>query len=551
MTLTSLVHRKAAGSVQLEPKGYLTAFGGRTALYQRNEQGFGSGGLTAALSLDQAIASPFGRKSSPTNRWAKLEARIADIELVPDLGARIGSREWFRGLATCIVLISSAWALSPGFQPVTGLAPPRMNQESWDEARAQAIAPLALGGDTGKRMAATDAVAPLTDTPERPSIDLVATLGQGDGFARVLTRAGVSEGEATRVADLVSGAVSTGDIRPGTRMDVTLGRRANRNVARPLDFLAFRARFDLRLQVERVNGALVLRRIPIAVDNTPLRIQGRVGSSLYRSARAAGVPAKAVETYLRALATKMSVGSDVRSDDRFDIIVEHARAETGETQVGALLYAGLDQGRKQTRLLQWTVGGRTEWFEASGVGQKRGVMTAPVSGRQTSGFGMRRHPLLGYSRLHKGIDFGAPSGSPIYAATDGTVSFAGRNRGYGNFVRLNHAGGLATAYAHMSRIAVSGGARVRQGQVIGYVGSTGLSTGPHLHYELYKNGVAVNPRSISFVQTSQIAGAELARFSAKLKGLLGVQPGAARAPIKPAVTEQAANTGGVMNAASR
>ena len=509
-------------------------------MFQRIEHGFGEGGGSAVRALDAGIglaplSRGFGRKRDVEGRWSELEARLADVDLVPDLGARIGSREWFRGLATCAVLMSAAWALSPGFRPVDGLSPQSMGADSWDEARAQSIAPIALGADTGRRMSSTDAVVPLTDTPERPTIDLVATMGAGDGLARALERAGVAQAEAERVAGLVAGAVSLDEIRPGTRMDVTLGRRTNRTVARPLDYLAFRARFDLRLELARVNGALTLTRVPIAVDNTPLRIQGRVGDSLYRSARAAGVPAKAVESYIRAIATKLSIGGDVRADDRFDIVVEQSRAETGEVETGKLLYAGLDQGRRKWQLLEWSIGGRTEWFEASGVGQKRGVMAAPVSGgRMTSGFGMRRHPLLGYSRLHAGIDFGAPYGAPIFAATDGVVSFAGRHGGHGNYVRINHAGGLATAYAHMSRFAVGVGTRVRQGQVIGYVGSTGLSTGPHLHYELYKNGVVTNPRSVSFIQTSLLAGSELAAFRAKLGKLLAVRAGGSARPEQTA-----------------
>lgn len=507
-------------------------------MYQRSDQGFGNGVGTAALSLDQALPAGFGRKIVRPGAWQRLEARLADVELVPDLGARIGSREWFRGLATCTVLISAAWALAPGFDPIVAASPPAMAEDAWSEARALSIAPLALGADTGRRMAATDAVAPLADTPERPSIDLVATLGRGDGFTRVLTRAGVADSEAAKVATLVAGVVSPGDIVSGTRMDVTLGRRPNRNVARPLDFLAFRARFDLRLQVERINGVLTLKQIPIAVDNTPLRIQGVRGASFVTSARAAGVPAHAIEAYLKAIGGKISM-NDLGANDRFDLIIEHARAETGETKTGKLLYAGLDQGRRQLRMIQWTIDGRTEWFDAAGVGQKRGVMAQPVSGRMTSGFGMRRHPLLGYSRLHKGVDFGAPHGAPIYAATDGIVAFAGRHGGHGNYVRINHSGGIGTGYAHMSRIAVPGGARVRQGQVIGYVGSTGLSTGPHLHYEVYRNGVAINPRSISFVQTSQLAGAELARFRTRLTQLLSVKLGA-----KTAATSTPAVTGG-------
>src|SRR5690606_1319740 len=116
-----------------------------------------------------------------------------------------------------------------------------------------------------------------------------------------------------------------------------------------------------------------------------------------------------------------------------------------------------------------------QFFEASGMGrQTTASQFAPVAGRITSHFGMRRHPILGYTRMHGGVDFGARWGSPIFAATSGVVSYAGRHGGHGNYVRLEHGNGLGTGYAHMSRIAVSPGARVEAGQVIGYVGSTGL-----------------------------------------------------------------------------
>lgn len=493
-------------------------------MYQRREQGFGQAGLTVALSLDQVIGR--AEPATPLNRRLDdLRERLSEIDWVPDLGVDIGSRAWFRGAATCTLLCAAAIAMSPGFRSLPGHVPAPATGDTWEETRAQGIAPQAWGGDTGRRMAATDAVVALGDTPERPSLDMTATLGQGDGFRRVLERAGVGGGEAGRVADMVARVTPLSGIEPGTVMKLTLGRRANRNQARPLDALQFRARFDLTLMLSRsTGGALTLAEIPIAIDRTPLRIQGRVGDSLYRSARAAGIPAKAVEAYIRAIASKLSISNDVNADHRFDMIVEQQRAETGEVKFGKLLYAGLTRGGRTMQLLEWTIGGRTEWFEASGVGEKRGGMTRPVSGaRLTSGFGMRFHPLLGYTRLHRGVDYGAVYGSPIYAVTDGIISFAGGAGGYGRQVRINHAGGLGTSYSHMSRIIVTPGARVRQGQVIGYVGSSGLSTGPHLHFEVYKNGQVINPKNVEFVSRSLLEGAELTAFRAKLRGLLNVQ----------------------------
>ena len=476
---------------------------------------------------------PFGEKM---NEW---QENFADIDWVPDLGVNIGSPAWFRGLITLTSLCAVAISCLPDFGPIAGHRADPLSGYRADQARSQMIAPLAYGSDTGIRMAATDAVRPLAESPERPSIELVATLGRGDSLRRVLQRAGVASDEAVQVNDLVSGAVSLGDIKPGTKIDIILGRRPAKNQARPLDQLAFRARFDLNLEVLRDGARLKLNRKPILVDDTPLRIKGTVGSSLYRSARAAGAPADAVQKYLQVIATKMSVSRDIRATDEFDIILSYRRAETGEVEVGDLIYAGLERdGKPAAQMLKWQSGGRTNWFEASGVGQSSGELARPTNGRITSGYGMRRHPILRYMRMHSGLDFGGGYGAPIYAVTDGTVTYAGRKGGFGNFVKVQHSGGLASGYAHMSRIAVSNGRRVRKGQILGYIGSTGLSTGPHLHYELYRGGRPINPRSVKFVERAQLGGRELQRFKGELQKLKQVEPGAALGALK-SVTVQA------------
>lgn len=499
-------------------------------MYQLSDIAAGSGSAAALRTGSATLRQrpQFGQKVE------NVRARVGDLDLVVDLGQRIGSREWFRGLITCTALCYAAWSFAPDMGPIAGFAPEPFPDAQFEQVRSLGIAPLAYGGDTGRRMAPTDAVQPLTDVPERPVVDLRATLGRGDGFARVLERAGVGSAEADRIATLIGSVVPVTDIRPGTVMDLTLGRRPNRTVARPLDRLSFRARFDLRIELNRVNGALALTQVPIAVDETPLRIQGRVGPSLYRAARAAGVPARAIETYLRAVSSQISV-SDIGASDRFDFIIEHRRAATGETEVGQLLYAGLDRGSgRDLQMMQWTADGRAQWYEASGVGRQRGGIQQPVPGRITSNYGLRMHPILGYARMHRGLDFRASYGTPILATMDGTVARAGWAGGYGRQVRLNHSGGLATSYSHMSRIAVSPGVRVRQGQVIGYVGSTGLSTGPHLHYEMYRGGQTINPRSVRFTERAQLSGADLANFRSRLRSLLATPLGAVQTAQAPA-----------------
>jgi murein DD-endopeptidase MepM/ murein hydrolase activator NlpD len=522
------------------------------------KQGFGDGPVSpdsggdlwrpASLSHSQIVADPqpqvIQRARRLSERFDAWRAGVSEVferaDLAPDLAETIGSRRWFRGLGTLIGLSALALAMWPDFAPVEAAPAMRLDDPARDEFRSQMIMPLALGSDSGRRMGATALVVPLKSAPDRPQIALLATLSRGDSFERMLRRAGVGTADAERVAELVSGSVPLDTIEAGTQVDITLGRRPQPGASRPLDALEFRARFDLALAVTRdAAGHLSLTRKPIRVDETPLRIRGTVGSSLYRSMRAAGAPASAVQQYLKALNEQVDLDRAVRSNDTFDMIVQYRRAATGERQAGQLLYAGIERGGElQTQLMRWGEEGR--FYEASGVGEQRSGLVAPVPGRISSSFGMRRHPILGYKRMHAGMDFRAGYGTPIVAVTDGRVASAGRAGGCGKAVKLSHGGALATRYCHMSRIAVRSGQSVRRGQVIGYVGSTGLSTGPHLHYEMYRSGRAVNPASVDFVTRAQLSGAELRRFRAALANLKTVEAGAALGDLAPTATEAAA-----------
>ena len=468
------------------------------------------------------------------------------VDLAPNLAENIGSRRWFRGLGTMLALGAVALAFWPNFAPLEARAAMPEGEEIRDEFRSQMIMPLALGADSGRRMGPTSDVIPLKNAPERPSIELIATLAAGDSFSSMLRRAGVSATDIGRVSALVGSAMPLSEIEPGTKIDITLGRRAEPGAPRPLDELKFRARFDLELAIGRQSiltdagpvpgGELSLARNIIRVDDTPLRIRGKVGASLYRSMRAAGVPASAVQDYLRTIDDQIDMDREVRSTDDFDIIIAYRRAATGERQAGQLLYAGVERsGEPKTQLLRWGSEGR--FFEASGVGEQRRGLVAPVPGPVSSNYGMRRHPILGYRRMHGGMDFRARHGTPIVAVTDGRVVSAGRAGGCGNAVRIDHGGGMATRYCHMSRMAVNRGQDVRRGQVIGYVGSTGLSTGPHLHYEMYRGGRAINPASVDFVTRSVLSGTELIDFRRRLIDLRAIEPGAALADLVPLPAE--------------
>jgi murein DD-endopeptidase MepM/ murein hydrolase activator NlpD len=260
---------------------------------------------------------------------------------------------------------------------------------------------------------------------------------------------------------------------------------------------------------------------PPAADFGPLRIRGRVGDGLYWSLRAAGASPEVAAQYLAALATEIDVG-DVGPGDSFDIVLGRNRD---------LLYAALDRAASSdVQLVRWSANGRSEWVDAANADQPAPVqsgMMMPAQGPITSYFGYRYHPILHFTRFHAGVDIGASWGSPIVAAGDGQVAAAGWAGGYGREVQIAHGGGLVSLYGHMSEIVASPGSFVRQGQLIGYVGSSGLSTGPHLHFEVRQSGTPVNPLGVRFasapVVNTQLAGAVRARLKALLS--VGVKRG--------------------------
>jgi murein DD-endopeptidase MepM/ murein hydrolase activator NlpD len=233
--------------------------------------------------------------------------------------------------------------------------------------------------------------------------------------------------------------------------------------------------------------------------------------SFYRSALEENIPADTILKLLRVHSYDVDFKQKVRPGDAFEVFFDG-----DEDEVGELLYTAMTVGGETRKFYRFrTPDDTVDYYDELGNSAKKFLMRNPVKGgRYTSGFGDRRHPLLRYMRMHTGVDYAAPTGTPILAAGDGTVEMVGRNRGYGNYVRIRHANGFATAYGHMSRFAagMEEGVSVKQGQIIGFVGSTGMSTGPHCHYEVMVNNDFVNPMTIQVPRGLQLEGRELAAF---------------------------------------
>lgn len=240
-------------------------------------------------------------------------------------------------------------------------------------------------------------------------------------------------------------------------------------------------------------------------------------TSFYDAALNKDLPPEMITSMLRIHSYDVDFKRPVRAGDTFEVFFDMNKAEDGrETEPGELLYTAMTVGGETRRFFRYRApDGGIDFYDEEGNSAKKFLMRQPVKGaRFTSGFGVRRHPILRRAKMHTGADWAAPTGTPILAAGNGVVEQAGRKGGYGNYVLLRHANGFKTAYAHMSRYAsgMRPGIRVTQGQIIGYVGTTGLSSGPHLHYEVLVNNRHVNPMTMHVPRGRQLTGKLLAKF---------------------------------------
>ena len=245
---------------------------------------------------------------------------------------------------------------------------------------------------------------------------------------------------------------------------------------------------------------------------------GVIDDSLFLAAQKQGLPQATIVELIRIFSYDVDFQREIRKGDQFEIFYERKLSIDGQrVQEGNILFAKLILSGKEVNLYRHkpTDTDYAEYFHEDGQSSKKALMKTPIEGaRLSSNYGRRKHPVLGYTRMHKGVDFSAPTGTPIMAAGDGVVERASWFGSFGNYVRLRHNGSYKTIYAHMSKYGrgIKKGVRVRQGQIIGYVGATGRVTGRHLHYEVYKDGTQVNPMNLKMPSGIKLAGAPLESF---------------------------------------
>lgn len=417
-------------------------------------------------------------------------------------------------------------------------------------ADAPAAPPPAAAASIAHSLAAQFAGRP-SDTAQADSafsaaVEQVIKVERGDTLMSVLTDAGIPRDEAHAAITVLSSIFSPRALKPGQPIKLMLSSddqsdedsgTASQQQALHLVALTLEPSVERQLELTRdQNGGFAVKSKDLPLDIECTRAAGVIHSSLFEAGEAEGVPVAVMSDVIRAFSYDVDFQRDLQPGDKFEIVYDRYLNDAGDlAKTGNIAFAALTLGGHEMRLYHYTLpDGRVEWFNPKGDSVRKALLRTPIDGaRITSGFGMRLHPILGYSRMHKGIDFGAPMGTPIFAAGDGVIAQIGPFSGYGNYVRIKHNATYATAYAHISRFAggLHVGSRVHQGQVVAYVGMTGEATGPHLHFEVLVNGRQINPQSVKLPTGEKLQGKDLKRFLAFAAKIDGQRHDLAQKPL--------------------
>jgi len=476
--------------------------------------------------IDSEFAEAFG---GPLRVKPLAAAPIGDAGALAPRLKPAGDRAGAAGAdGTAVLSLASVWMADRSDRP-----PPFFYISDLDGGRGRAASARVTDGD-------------IADAPR----EMRVTLAKGETLVDALKRAGVRAEDRNDAAYAFGKVYNLRRLRPGQELALTIGAPARtlfQAVSETDPPPGYLMSLDFRVDAER---RISLSRNPeegYAAKEflTPLMtrvaaVDGRIDGSLYLSAKRQGAPDEVIAGLAQMFAYDVDFQREIFGGDEFEAIFEVRYDEAGNLVGGGDILYGRLKWRSRTkekgyyRFETADGGGRGDYFDASGESARRLLMKTPIDGaRLSSGFGTRRHPILGYQKAHKGVDFAAARGTPIMAAGDGVVERAGPYGTFGNYVRIRHAQGYKTAYAHMNAVkkGVRTGVRVRQGDIIGYVGSTGRSTGPHLHYEVHLKDKPVNPQSLKIATGYELGGKELQRFKEERDRIDGMR--AAHANSRP------------------
>ena len=358
---------------------------------------------------------------------------------------------------------------------------------------------------------------PIVPTAPKYPLEMELKVENGDTLVGMLLANNVPSNDAHNVVEALRREFNPRSLKVGQKISITLARHETLADAAAVKDLAIKLPNLSTVELKAAGDTFSVAAIKAELKDNAYRGFGKVKTSLFQAGYDAGIPGGAMGEVVQAFSYDVDFQRDIHPGDTIEVLLD--RKETSEGHVGGygnVRYAALTLNGKKHEIFRFKDSYGVAWYDAKGNSVKKSLLRTPINAaRITSGFGMRHHPILGYSKMHQGVDFGATTGTPIMAAGDGIVKIKAWQNGYGNFVQIQHNATYSTAYGHMSRFGnIQQGARVKQGQVIGYVGATGRATGPHLHYEVRANGHQVNPAARQFNLNNGLSGAQLAKFNA-------------------------------------
>ncbi len=364
----------------------------------------------------------------------------------------------------------------------------------------------------------------------------------GDSLGPLLQKNGLSGQEAYKVTEAFSTVYKPRNVRVGQKFGFHYTDGT-------LDHLTFKPSVERTIFVDRKGETYEAKEVAAEFKYETMSVSSQILNSLYVDATRLGAPDKVVAQFANIYEYSVDFQRDIQPGDDFELFFEVARDRKGNViKAGDLLFTSFSpRGKKTDYYLYEDAKGRENFYDAKGKTAKRKLRATPINGaRLSSRFGKRKHPILGYRKMHTGVDFAAPRGTPILAAGSGTVERANRYGGYGNYIRIRHTDGYKTAYAHLKSFArgVKKGKYVKQDQVIGYVGTTGRSTGPHLHYEVIHHGKKINPRRLSQLSGKPLKKSEMSSFKirrAEINAMRQKLEPVTVAPVAAAMTVTAPN----------
>ncbi len=368
------------------------------------------------------------------------------------------------------------------------------------------------------------ATQPLPSSLENKSLNNLTKTIQiksGDTLAHLLKKEGIPNESVYKIVQAFDKIFSVKKLKSGHKISLTYRPLENDDIQ--LFELFFRPNLDKIISVKRIDNlankpVYEAKESAIQLEKELRRISGQVNTSVFSSMRERGVSPALINTLIHAFSYDIDFQRDIRSEDSFEVVMErYFDPNTGADRAGEILYASLSVKGKEHKIYYFhPKKGEPNFFTEKGLSIKKAFLRTPVNGaRISSGYGRRKHPILGYTKMHKGIDFAASVGTPVMAAGDGSIDRIGRNGSYGNYIRLKHKNGYSTAYAHLKDFGknLKKGNRVKQGHIIGYVGVTGRTSGPHLHYEVLKNSRHINPKAMANKSVGEkLTGKDLKNF---------------------------------------